>query len=203
MINSIVWQVSGWRSKYEGESAARAEEAEELKRKYGAKLQEAEDQVGQALAKLNSLEKQRQRVQLELDAASSELERAQASAGSLEKAKKSADRALAELKAKFDGVVGELEASQKEGRVHAADLYRLRGQFQDSQEAVAAAHTENKALAEGVKDLYEQLAAGARANQEAEKVRRRLEGKEMTLWLGSLLEFRIYNSLSDNMNALV
>ena len=54
-----------------------------------------------------------------------------------------------------------------------------------------------------MKDLYEQLAAGARANQEAEKVKRRLEGKEMTSWLGSLLEFRIYNSLSDNMNALV
>ena len=46
-----------WRSKYETEGLARAEELEEAKRKLAAKLAEAEEQVEQALAKCNSLEK--------------------------------------------------------------------------------------------------------------------------------------------------
>ena len=51
-----------WRSKYETESVAKAEELEEAKRRLGAKVAEAEDQVQQSLTKCSSLEKVKQRL---------------------------------------------------------------------------------------------------------------------------------------------
>ena len=56
-ITKITSELQMWRSKYETEGLARAEELEEAKRKLAAKLAEAEEQVEQALAKCNSLEK--------------------------------------------------------------------------------------------------------------------------------------------------
>jgi len=53
-ITKITSELQMWRSKYETEGLARAEELEEAKRKLAAKLAEAEEQVEQALAKCNS-----------------------------------------------------------------------------------------------------------------------------------------------------
>jgi len=107
-----------------------------------------------------------------------EFERASSNASSPEKAKKFSDRAAADLKAKLDGVLVELESSQKEVRQQVADLYRLKTQVSDAQEALVAASSESKSLGEEVKDLYEQVSAGARAQADAEKAKKRLEGEK-------------------------
>jgi len=57
-----------WRQKCEsGEGSIRAEEMEELKRKYNAKIAELEAQLEAALAKAASLEKVKNRLQGEMD----------------------------------------------------------------------------------------------------------------------------------------
>ena len=56
-----------WRSKFEGEGAARAEELEESKRKLQNKLTEAEQAAEAALAKVAGLEKAKARLQGELE----------------------------------------------------------------------------------------------------------------------------------------
>merc|ERR1711872_1000336 len=56
-LSKATTEAQMWRTKYEQEGIARAEELEEAKRKLTAKLAEAEEQVEQALGKCSSLEK--------------------------------------------------------------------------------------------------------------------------------------------------
>jgi len=57
-----------WRQKAEsGEGSVRAEEMDELKRKFNAKIAELEAQLEAALAKASSLEKVKNRLQGEMD----------------------------------------------------------------------------------------------------------------------------------------
>lgn len=86
-------EVSIWRSKYESEASARAEEVcnfvqtlenyrrdllhwiseffhkqvEEIRRKYSARIQEQEEQIETLLVKINNLEKQKSRLQSEVE----------------------------------------------------------------------------------------------------------------------------------------
>lgn len=55
-----------WRSKYETEAHARAEEVEEIRRKYSARIQEQEEHIETLLVKISNLEKQKSRLQSEV-----------------------------------------------------------------------------------------------------------------------------------------
>lgn len=55
-----------WRSKYETEAAARAEEIEEIRRKYSCRIQEQEEQIETLIIKINNIEKQKSRLQSEV-----------------------------------------------------------------------------------------------------------------------------------------
>lgn len=55
-----------WRSKYEAESAARAEEIEEIRRKFSVRIQEQEEQIETLIVKINNVEKQKSRLQSEV-----------------------------------------------------------------------------------------------------------------------------------------
>lgn len=55
-----------WRSKFEAEAAARAEEIEEIRRKYSIRIQEQEEQIETLIAKISSVEKQKSRLQSEV-----------------------------------------------------------------------------------------------------------------------------------------
>lgn len=56
-----------WRIKFEGEAAARAEEIEELRRKYSIRIQEQEEQIETLIVKINNIEKQKSRLQSEVN----------------------------------------------------------------------------------------------------------------------------------------
>lgn len=66
-------EIGHWRSKFEAEAAARAEEIEEIRRKYSIRIQEQEEQIETLIAKINNVEKQKSRLQSEVTSLSTKL----------------------------------------------------------------------------------------------------------------------------------
>uniref|UniRef100_A0A1W7RA59 Myosin heavy chain, muscle n=1 Tax=Hadrurus spadix TaxID=141984 RepID=A0A1W7RA59_9SCOR len=164
-----------WRSKYESEGLARLEELEETKRKLDARLGEAMETIDQLNAKCNALDKAKSRLQGEVEDMTIEVERANSLAASLEKKQKSFDKIVADWKQKVDDLAAELDASQRECRNYSTELFKLRSQYEESQEHYEAIKRENKNLQDEIKDLVDQLGEGGRSVHELEKARKRLE----------------------------
>ncbi|XP_054257732.1 myosin heavy chain, muscle isoform X7 [Macrosteles quadrilineatus] len=164
-----------WRSKYESEGVARAEELEEAKRKLQARLAEAEETIESLNQKVIALEKTKQRLSTEVEDLQLEVDRATAVANAAEKKAKAIDKIIGEWKLKVDDLAAELDASQKECRNYSTELFRLKGAYEEGQEQLEAVRRENKNLADEVKDLLDQIGEGGRNIHEIEKARKRLE----------------------------
>jgi len=67
-------------------------------------------------------------------------------ANQAEKRQKSFDKVVEEWKRKVADLQGELERSQRESRTHAAEVYKLRAQLDETHETVEAVRRENKNL---------------------------------------------------------
>ncbi|XP_012534065.1 myosin heavy chain, muscle isoform X26 [Monomorium pharaonis] len=167
-----------WRTKYESEGVARAEELEEAKRKLQARLAEAEETIESLNQKVIALEKTKQRLSTELEDLQIEVDRATAIANAAEKKQKAFDKIIGEWKLKVDDLAAELDASQKECRNYSTELFRLRGAYEEGQEQLEAVRRENKNLADEVKDLLDQIGEGGRNIHEIEKARKRLEAEK-------------------------
>lgn len=118
-----------WRTKYESEGVARAEELEEAKRKLQARLAEAEETIESLNQKVLALEKTKQRLSTEVEDLQIEVDRATAIANAAEKKQKAFDKIIGEWKLKVDDLAAELDASQKECRNYSTELFRLRGKI--------------------------------------------------------------------------
>ncbi|KAK6638239.1 hypothetical protein RUM44_008668 [Polyplax serrata] len=164
-----------WRSKYESEGVARAEELEESKRKLQARLAEAEETIESLNQKVIALEKTKQRLATEVEDLQLEVDRATAIANAAEKKQKAFDKIIGEWKLKVDDLAAELDASQKECRNYSTELFRLKNAYEEGQEQLDAVRRENKNLADEVKDLLDQIGEGGRNIHEIEKARKRLE----------------------------
>ncbi|XP_044003233.1 myosin heavy chain, muscle isoform X1 [Aphidius gifuensis] len=167
-----------WRTKYESEGVARAEELEEAKRKLQARLAEAEETIESLNQKVIALEKTKQRLATEVEDLQIEVDRATAIANAAEKKQKAFDKIIGEWKLKVDDLAAELDASQKECRNYSTELFRLKGAYEESQEQLEAVRRENKNLADEVKDLLDQIGEGGRNIHEVEKARKRLEAEK-------------------------
>ncbi|XP_025262954.1 myosin heavy chain, muscle isoform X31 [Camponotus floridanus] len=167
-----------WRTKYESEGVARAEELEEAKRKLQARLAEAEETIESLNQKVIALEKTKQRLSTEVEDLQIEVDRATAIANAAEKKQKAFDKIISEWKLKVDDLAAELDASQKECRNYSTELFRLRGAYEEGQEQLEAVRRENKNLADEVKDLLDQIGEGGRNIHEIEKARKRLEAEK-------------------------
>ncbi|XP_055593740.1 myosin heavy chain, muscle isoform X16 [Uranotaenia lowii] len=167
-----------WRTKYESEGVARAEELEEAKRKLQARLAEAEETIESLNQKCVALEKTKQRLSTEVEDLQLEVDRATSIANSAEKKQKAFDKIIGEWKLKVDDLAAELDASQKECRNYSTELFRLKGAFEEGQEHLEAVRRENKNLADEVKDLLDQIGEGGRNIHEIEKSRKRLEAEK-------------------------
>ena len=76
LLTKATNDVALWKHKCESsEGAARAEELEEIKRKFNAKITDLESQLEAAQSKVSSLEKVKNRLQGELEDLSVEVER--------------------------------------------------------------------------------------------------------------------------------
>ncbi|XP_057380152.2 myosin heavy chain, muscle-like isoform X12 [Daphnia carinata] len=164
-----------WRTKYESEGVAKAEELEDAKRKLQARLGEAEEAIESLNQKNVALEKIKQRLSGELEDMQVEVERAHLLANQMEKRGKNFDKVVSEWKAKVDDLAAELDASQKECRNYSTELFRLKAGYDESQEHLEAVRRENKNLADEIKDLMDQIGEGGRNVHEIDKQRKRLE----------------------------
>lgn len=164
-----------WRSKYESDGLARAEELEDAKRKLQARLLEAEETIEALNQKCVSLEKSKSKLAGEIEDYQMEIERTNALAAQMEKKQKNFDKIISEWKMKVDDLTAELDASQKECRNYSTELYRIKSAYEEAQEQTEAIRRENKNLAEEIKDLMDQIGEGGRNIHEIEKARKRLE----------------------------
>ena len=132
-------EISVWRQKLEsGEGGCRSEELDDLKRKMGAKIADAESQLEAALAKASSLEKVKHRMAGELEDVMIEVERAQSIANQADKRQRQFDKAIDEWKRKCTDMQSEVENSQRESRANAAEVYKLRSQIEESHDTIEA-----------------------------------------------------------------
>jgi len=168
-------EASMWRTKYEAEGVARAEELEAARLKIAARLDEAEQQIEQLNVKNLNLEKAKSRVASELEDMQIAVERAQALADAAEKKQKNFDRIIGEWKLKVDDMSAELDASQKECRNYSTEHFRIKATYEENLEHLDSVRRENKALADEIKDLMDQIGEGGRSIHEVQKTVKRFE----------------------------
>ncbi|XP_042857275.1 myosin heavy chain, muscle-like [Penaeus japonicus] len=164
-----------WRSKYESEGVARAEEIEAARLKLAARLEEAELQIEQLNVKNMQLEKAKGRIITDIDEMQIQVERAQVLANSAEKRQKDFDRVVNDWKMKVDQLAADLDASQKECRQYSTEHFRIKAMYEENLEHLDSVRRENKCLAEEIKDLMEQISEGGRSLHEIEKNAKRFE----------------------------
>lgn len=74
-------------------------------------------------------------------------------ANSLEKKQKSFDKVIAEWKQRVDDLAAELDASQRECRNYSTEVFKLRTQYEESQEQYESVRRENKNL-QGIVKIF-------------------------------------------------
>merc|ERR1712165_572787 len=173
-----------WKTRYETEGVARAEEIERDKAKVAMRLSEAEDTISSLQEKISILEKSKVRLSTELDDLTSECERHTTNAGIIEKRGRNFDKVIGEWKCKADDLTHEIGASQSECRNYSSEYFRIKAANEEMLEHLDTVRRENKNLAEEIKDLLDQLGEGGRSMHELDKSRRKLEIEKEELQAG-------------------
>lgn len=164
-----------WRSKYETEGVARAEELEAARMKLAARLEEAESQIEQLNLKNLNLLKTKDKLTLDLEEVQVILDRAESQAAAAEKRQKNFDRVIAEWKMKVDDLSTELDASQKECRNYSTEHFRMKAAYEENLDHLDSVRRENKTLTDEIKDLMDQIGEGGRSYHDLQKNAKRLE----------------------------
>ncbi|XP_014662682.1 PREDICTED: myosin heavy chain, muscle-like isoform X1 [Priapulus caudatus] len=150
-------------------------EADEIKRKMQAKLQNAEDTAESALSKVAQLEKVKIKLINQIDDMSIEVERASSAANAAEKKQRNFDKTVSEWKQKSDDLATELEASQRECRNISTELFKAKSAADEASDNIDGLRRENRNLADEIKDIADQLNEGGKSIHEVDKARRRAE----------------------------
>merc|ERR1712001_712903 len=170
-----------WRSKYEQEGLAKAEELEMTKMKLQARLSEAQGTIEQLNAKLGQLEKAKAKIQADIDEVAAQADQAHILNGSMEKKAKQFDRVVGEWKQKVDCLSMDLDVAQKECRNASSELFRVKNAYEESVLQLDEVRKENKTLSNEIKDIMDQISEGGRSIHEIDKIRKRLEAEKMEL----------------------
>merc|ERR1719340_398730 len=113
-LNKAVQESDMWRSKYETEGLAKAEDLEMAKMKLQARLSEAQGTIEQLNAKLGQVEKAKGKIQADIDEMAAQADQAHILNSSMEKKAKQFDRVVGEWKQKVDSLSMDLDVAQKE-----------------------------------------------------------------------------------------
>lgn len=170
-------EVQIWKSKYETEAIARAEEVEELRRKYTARITEQEEHIESLLVKINNLEKQKSRLQSEVEVLIIDLEKANATARDLQKRVEQLERVNLDLKTRLDETLAMYEASQRDLRIKQQEIQRLNHELDKTREQRDALARENKKMADDLHDAKITISEFTRRMHEMELELRRLENE--------------------------
>ena len=164
-----------WKTRYETEGVARAEEIERDKNKVVGRLAEAEDTIQSLQEKIGSLEKSKAKNKAELDDLTAECERLETNGAIIEKRGRNFDKVVNEWRLKAEDLTSEISGSQAECRNFSSEYFRVKSSNEEILEHLDTVRRENKNLAEEIKDLLDQLGEGGRSLHELDKSRRKLE----------------------------
>lgn len=146
--------VALFRSKYETECAARAEEVEELRRKFTIRIQEQEEHIESLVVKINSLEKLRTKLTSEIEILIIDLEKSNGLARDLQKRVEILERTNIELKSRLEETIGMYEQAQRDLRNKQVEVQRLTGELDKTREQKDALARDNKKLGGGFKNYF-------------------------------------------------
>ena len=93
----------------------------------------------------------------------------------MDKKQRAFDKALGEWKTKCNDLTSELQSAQSDARGYSAEVFKLKSQLENAQDAADALKRENKNLADEVQEIADQLNEGGRSSHELQKTRKRLE----------------------------
>merc|ERR1719174_1012738 len=152
-----------WRSKYETEGVAKAEDIEMNKLKLQARLTEAQGTIEQLQDK------------------AAQADQAQLLNASMEKKAKQFDKLVNEWKLRAESTSMDLDTAQKECRNASSELFRVKSAYEESVLQLDEVRKENKVLSNEIKDIMDQISEGGRSIHEIDKIRKRLEAEKMEL----------------------
>lgn len=164
-----------WKSKYEAESQAHADEVDELRRRLAQKTAEYEEQLQALLNKCSSLEKHKSRLQSEVEVLIMDLEKATTHAQNLEKRCSQLEKINHDLKSKVDELIALLETAQRDYRAKVAELQKLQHDYDKLKDQKDALLRENKKLSDDLNDAKSLLGDAQRRIHELEMEIKRLE----------------------------
>merc|ERR1712062_882153 len=170
-----------WRSKYETEGVAKAEEIEMTKMKLQARLTESQGTIDQLTAKVAQIEKAKAKLQQDIDEMAAQADQAHILNASMEKKAKQFDKIVGEWKYKVDSLSMDLDVAQKETRNASSELFRVKSAYEESVLQLDEVRKENKVLSNEIKDIMDQISEGGRSIHEIDKIRKRLEAEKMEL----------------------
>ncbi|GFS52802.1 paramyosin [Nephila pilipes] len=168
-------EAATWKSKYEAECQAHADEVDELRRRLAQKTAEYEEQLQALLNKCSALEKHKSRLQSEVEVLIMDLEKATTHAQNLEKRCSQLEKLNHDLKSKVDELIALLEAAQRDFRAKVAELQKLQHDFDKLKDQRDALVRENKKLADELGDAKIQLSDATRRIHEMDLEIKRLE----------------------------
>lgn len=142
----IIGEAQQWHARFDAEAAARAEEVEELRRKFTIRIQEQEEHIESLLVKVNTLEKQKSRLQSEIEVLIIDLERANGTARDLQKRVDVLERTNIELKSRLEETVALYETAQRDLRNKQAELTRVNHELDKTKDQRDGLARDNKKL---------------------------------------------------------
>ncbi|EDW69116.1 paramyosin, long form isoform X1 [Drosophila novamexicana] len=168
---------TSWQNKWNAEVAARAEEVEEIRRKYQVRITELEEHIESLIVKVNNLEKTKTRLASEVEVLIIDLEKSNNSCRELQKSVNTLEKHNIELKSRLDETIVLYETSQRDLKNKHADLQRTIHELDKVKDANGQLGRENKKLGD---DLHEAKSAINELNRrlhELELELRRLENE--------------------------
>ena len=137
---------TSWQNKYLAEAAARAEECEEIRRKYQVRITELEEHVETCIVKINNLEKQKTRLSSEVEVLIIDLEKANNTCRELNKSVTTLEKHNVELKSRLDETIILYENTQRDLKNKQVDLQRTIHELEKVKDANNQLARENKKM---------------------------------------------------------
>ncbi|KAH8360347.1 hypothetical protein KR200_002305 [Drosophila serrata] len=140
---------ASWQNKYSAEVAARAEEVEDIRRKYQVRITELEEHIESLIVKVNNLEKTKTRLASEVEVLIIDLEKSNNSCRELTKSVNTLEKHNVELKSRLDETIVLYETSQRDLKNKQADLVRTVHELDKVKDSNNQLARENKKLGGG------------------------------------------------------
>ncbi|KAH8301232.1 hypothetical protein KR018_008806 [Drosophila ironensis] len=168
---------TSWQNKWNAEVAARAEEVEEIRRKYQVRITELEEHIEALIVKVNNLEKTKTRLASEVEVLIIDLEKSNNSCRELTKSVNTLEKHNVELKSRLDETIILYETSQRDLKNKQADLVRTVHELDKVKDANNQLARENKKLGDDLHDAKGAINELNRRLHEMELELRRLENE--------------------------